>query len=614
MTGQELVTLQGWGHRPSGANQIAVQTCPLCQATWKFFMNEESGLWDCKSCSTSGNLYQLRERLGIITDSIVVSVKDAASKSSPLQPLPDLKGMHKRLLEDPAYGDVLDYLIAERQFSMAVIEKMMLGADAWQDKRWYMIPYINASGTITYFKGRSLPVPGEKKAFRSPAGREAGLYNDSCIHTGMDELVIVEGEADCLSLLSQGYETVVAVPGASVKKTTWIDKIDQACPKTVYLCYDTDKPGQENALAMAKKVGLNRVRNIVLPAFSRADGSPGKDLNEWFCAGNTVSDFSALQATAKAFDVDGVQNVARVLEELREDIEGRGTTAKYSTPWPSLNERAGGFEDGDLIGWMAQAKVGKSTAALNLLHYYAQVEGYCSFMYCQEMPPKRLVRKWVSHVTQTDDSPGNSKITVESVATALEIARGMKSDILFGFTPSRKMEDVFDTIRQTVRRYGVQVVCFDNLQMMVGSLEHSAQETSKITKGFKSLAMELGILIHLIIQPNRVAEGQIVAARNAMGSSAIEKDVDMMICLHRNRVGKITEKDFTGFMETNDNFEPYLLARVDLARYAPGGVCTLFMDGSTSTIREFSDTDLVPSAAVNKGAGLVIDHSQVEAI
>ena len=86
-----------------------------------------------------------------------------------------------------------------------------------------------------------------------------------------------------------------------------------------------------------------------------------------------------------------------------------------------------------------------------------------------------------------------------------------------------------------MRRYGVKIVCFDNLQLLVRSIEHSAQETSKITKMFKEICIELNIVVLLIVQPNRVREGQIIAARNAMGSSAIEKDVDSFIGLHRNR-------------------------------------------------------------------------------
>lgn len=231
-----------------------------------------------------------------------------------------------------------------------------------------------------------------------------------------------------------------------------------------------------------------------------------------------------------------------------------------------------------------------TTVALNWLDYLAQ-KGLNTFMLCLEMPAKNLVRKWISYRTQTDDTPGASKFTKETVNQGMGLALELQGDILFGFCRVGKADEVFDLIRETVRRYGVKVVCFDNLQFLVRSMEHSAQETANMSKKFKELAMELGILILLIVQPNRVREGEIVAARNANGSSAIEKDVDAMIALHRNRVGQIKQKDFNGFMDCDANFEPQMLCRVDLSRYAPGGIATLMMDGGTSTVREFSTVD-----------------------
>lgn len=590
MTPQNLISQQGWNSRPSGTTQIAVETCPLCKNTnWKFFINEESGLWDCKVCSESGNLYQLRQKLGLVMDG-ATSMKDVAASSTTPSPLPDLYGMHKQLYDDK-YADVLDYLFSTRGFSMDVIERMKLGADYSQDKDgvmryWYVIPYLDAAGNPYFYKKRNVPSEDGKKLFKAPHGREAGLFNESILKPGMEELCIVEGESDCLSLLSQGYESVVAVPGAAVKKAAWIEKLDKLAPKTIYIIYDNDKPGQDNAKQMAARIGLDRTRNVLLPAFSKVDGSPGKDLNEWFVSGKTLDDLRQLMAEAKPFDVTGVQSVATVLQELKYSLAEHGTQPKYDTPWPSLTAKVGGFEDGDVVGILAEAKIGKTTMALNMIQYYA-TKGYPSLMYCQEMPPKRMVRKWVSHVAQADDSPGASQITPQVVDNALEVALSLQGDILFGFTTPCVAKDVFETIRQAVRRYGVKVVCFDNLQMVVQSLEHSAQETSKITKQFKQLAMELGVLILLIIQPHRVADGQIVSSRNAMGSSAIEKDVDYMICLHRNRIANIREAEFNGVLDTEAAFDANMMVKVDLGRYAPGGITTLVMDGAKSTVREF---------------------------
>jgi twinkle protein len=407
----------------------------------------------------------------------------------------------------------------------------------------------------------------------------------------MEDVILVEGETSTLSCLSQGIDKVVGIPGANVKKAVWIKRLNDAAPKKIYILYDNDKVGQKAAKEMAKRIGLAKVYNILLPDFQTIEGNVGKDINEWFRAGHTLEEFQTLKAQSTRFDVDGVTSLGLALDELQADIEERGTDPTLITPWESLNKKLGGMEWGDLVGIIGEAKTGKSSVCLNWLDYYSAI-GLPSMFYCLEMTPKRLARKWCSFVTETDDTPGASKICVATVKRAKEIAAARSGDLLFAYSRGGNKEEVFDTIRQAVSLYGVKVVCFDNLQLLCRSIDHSAQETSILTKSFKDLAMELGIVIILVVQPNRVKEGEIVAARNAMGSSAIEKDVDSMIVLHRKRIAQIKDAEFMGFMDTDATFEPNMFVKVDLNRYGPGGITTLLMEGHISRVREFNTEEL----------------------
>ena len=933
---QQLIAQMGWTTRATSSDNVAVETCPICGHTdYKFFIHvggDKDGLWDCKVCGQKGNYFQLRERLGIRMAGAASAREMAPSAPAPL---PNIEVLHKWLVDGATDNadEVLRYLTKVRGFSLDTLKKLKIGAEQYDGRLWVVYPYMDAAGKCVYYKART--VPPEKK-FRAPAGREAMLYNDVALRPGLDELVMVEGEADCIALLNQGYEATVGIPGAGIKKAAWLEKLDRVAPKTIYLCYDTDKVGQDAARDMAARIGLDRVKNLVLPAFETVgqDGKPkpGKDINEWFVSGRSLGEFQALKADAKPFDVEGVQCVGDVLDELITQLEEKGCEPTYLTPWPSLTKRLGGAEDGDVIGIIAEGKTGKmqplsakvltptgwtrigdlsvgdalastdgqrsevqcvvdhglkqlfrvtfsdgrktrcgaehlwrvgcvgnfsrdgyrvvdtaqlskllegneewfvplfcgewgveeslplrpwllgallgdgglsqagvrftktdpivvqtvrsmlrthlcelhslkngkdyrvvgsvyrvnhvldalrklglhgsksvdkhipdpymtasrhlrldllrglmdtggtadgkygvpifSTSSLTLAfgvvdlvrslggvaevkprgtpHYaykgekrvgadayrvlvklndacflfsekapkevqrsrqfrlkvvsieasgveearcikvshpsqlyitddyivthnttvgldwcqWAAERGTGSMLYCLEMLPTRLVRKWVSHVTQTDDTPGSSQITPDVVRTAKILGSQMPADLLFGYSKSRKPDDVCETVRQAVRRYGTKLVCLDNLQLLIHGIKETAQETSKVMKQIKALAMELRILMLLIIQPNRVGEGQIVAARNALGSSAIEKDVDAMICLHRNRVAQIKASDFHGFLEAEDNFEPAMLTRVDLSRYSAGGTCTLMMDGARSTIREPTSDDV----------------------
>jgi twinkle protein len=615
-----LIKQQGWTSRPVGnGDNVAVQVCPFdsSHGQWKFFIavgGEKDGLWNCKVCSKEGNYYQLKEQLGLTTQN-TVSLQDAAMARTAPEAMLDFDRLHHSLMNKPECSAILDYLVHERKFSIEIIERLKLGAARLGEDLAFVIPYYDAAGVPVFYKMRT--IPPAKKRFKGASGRENPLFNEAVLKPGMDELLMVEGEADAIALMSAGYETVVGIPGAGQKKASWVDKIDRLAPKNIYLMYDNDKVGQDAAHEMAVRIGLDRVRNIVLPAFDVYCGvdehgadvyKPGKDINEWLAAGHPIESLDQLKAEARPFDVQGVQSLIDVLDDLKSDLEEHGTEPKYSTPWPSFTKRIGGFEDGDVCGLMAEGKVGKTTMALDWVDWYAE-NGTPSMLFCGEMKAVRLVRKWVSYKLQIDDTPGRSEFKPEHVDQAMALVPNYKSDLLFGYSRSNKPDEVFSTIRQAVRRYGVKVVCYDNLQLMSRSMEHQTQEISRLTKEFKALAMELNIFIILIIQPNRVAEGQIVAARNAMGSSAIEKDVDYMVCLHRNRVGKISASEFNGFMDTEENFEPHLLVRVDLSRFSPGGTCTLWMDGARSTVREMVQEDIT---AIPKHTG-AIQEAAIEA-
>jgi 5S rRNA maturation endonuclease (ribonuclease M5)/KaiC/GvpD/RAD55 family RecA-like ATPase len=593
---------KGWPFQLTGLDQIKIETCPYCaNANWKMHMNvsgtNRDGLWDCKVCSEAGSLHKLMSKLGDRMDGVLSMRESELLRRAP-DPIPDIGAAHKRLMDDE---EALDYLVGTRGFSIDVIEKYQLGLEVWRDNvKWVLIPYKNG-GNIVFVKFRSLP-PADKM-FRGIAGREAPLFNEDCIVKDMDELIFVEGEADALSLLSNGITNVVGVPGAALKKTSWITKLDEMKPKKIYILYDNDIAGQKGAKELAARIGFEKCYNILLPEFLKDGGEYGKDANEWFKTGKTATDFQDLKATAVPFDVEGVTHLGQALLELEEELLGVTQETTLKTPWPSLDRRLGGVEYGDLVGIIAEGKVGKTTMAMNWLDYYVQ-QGLSCFLYCLEMPPKRIARKWVSYMMQVDDTPYASELKPEHVTKAKEIAISREAEFLFGYTRGGSKQQVFDTIRQAVRRYGVKVVCFDNLQLLCRSIEHSAQETAVLSRQFKELAMELKIVILLIIQPNRVKDGEIVAARNANGSSAIEKDVDSMIALHRNRIAKIKANDFQGFLDTDENFEPQMLARVDLSRYAPGGNTTLWMDGARSTVREFNSDELTNLPKPNFGSSL----------
>ena len=586
---QKYMEAKGWQYRIAG-NQL-VTSCPLCGKVDKFYMAMDPRAiktgarpdiyWDCKVCERAGSLGTLKKELGDPIEG-VQSMQDGVDATHAVKPLPELFKHHRMLMDDP---DTMNYLVCERGYSMDVIEKMQLGLGINGEEKWLVFPYVNA-GKYCYAKMRSLPPM--KKAFKGAGGRENPLYNADVIHPNTEELIFVEGEGDCLTMLTHDYPNTIGVPGAGMKKATWIERLDvwweqrAGKPRQIYILYDSDKVGQEAAAEIIKRIGIDRCKIIKLPPFTKTDATPGKDVTEWFQAGHTREEFESLKASAKQLEIKGIMGIMDALDQMQNELETRGTmNAEINTPWEPLNKIFGGADYGDVIGVMAEGKVGKTTFGMNWIDYIVGVLDIPSLLLCFEMPQKRVARKWACKVTETDDS----KFDLDAIQRARNIIYTRKADLVLGYTSAQNVDDVFDLIRQTVRRYGVRVVMLDNLQLMVRGIRDAPQETSVLTKRIKDLAMELNIVIILIIQPKRVEANEIVAARHASGSAAIEKDVDAMLCLHRNREGVIKADEFQGSVEQDTNFKPWMLIRVDLSRYSAGGATTLYMDGAKSLIR-----------------------------
>jgi replicative DNA helicase/5S rRNA maturation endonuclease (ribonuclease M5) len=471
-----------------------------------------------------------------------------------------------------------------------------------------------------FVKYRNL-TPGHThdQRFRSSGGIENPLYNSNVIKNQMDSLLCVEGEADLLSLLSVGIENAVGVPGADFKKITWDKLLDR--PRKLYLIYDNDVKGQEGAKKFAQRFGVDRFYNVVLPSLELAEPqgerTHSKDINEWLMAGGSVEELNRLLEEAQRFDVDDVSDTAAALQELEKEIEARGGSSDPEFKWflKSINDKAGGGNRGELAVILAPPKAGKTGMCINESDYLAK-EGYTTFFDCYEMKRTQQVRKFASLVTKTDDTPGNGMMTPEIMHEAAAIAKAYPGKIIWGNPHNIKtLDEALNRIRDAVRRYGCDVVVFDNLQLLVDltltkfEMGNRVTYMSMVTKRFKQLAQELNVWLILISQPKRIMDSELVGASDTEGSSAPEKDCDSMIILNRYQEAKLKRSEMErmgAHFTTQQNFTPIVNVRVGLSRYAPGGVCNIYLEGAMSWFREINEEEtssMQPAPLLPEGEG-----------
>lgn len=608
----QFVLQQGWNWKQTDSQQIELEYCPYKECKkggyGHFYMvcseDGRDGLFNCHRCGNQGPLRKLKEYLGLAVPG-VMSLGDKTMDKTEVQP--NMDDLHTALLADE---DAMDYLVNVRGFSADIIKKTKLGLTRRYfrelgEVRALVYPYFVGNNCV-FWHYRSLP-PAQK-AFNSPKGWDARLYNGEIVKEGLPELIMVEGEANCIAAMDNGIEAIVGVPGANFKKADWIEQLDKAAPEKIYICYDSDKVGQKAAQNLASKVGIDKCWKIVLPDFEFTDPitqefKKGKDLNEWFVhGGGSVEIFEQLKQSAELFDVQGVVSPVDALDEV-EDLLNNKTSLmpKYQTPWAPLNKLIG-FEEADIIDIVAPEKIGKTTFGINLMEHMIDTYNEDGVIICLEMPVVRLARKWVSHVTGTPDPQGlegeAAVRALEEMKLAVRMARAKAtnrdSKLYFCYPQITNVDDVYTLIRECIRRYGVKWVMLDNIQLLCDrtlgkNMGYRTIHLSQISKTLAGIAKDNNVQVIRILQPHRIREGAMITTDDVDGASQIAKDCDCMITLHRARKGQLSAADVEsmGYVESSSAFEPKMTVTVGLSRYTSGGYTTLDYDGPTSTVTEF---------------------------
>ena len=628
----KFIISQGWNFNPPSGGQIAVEKCVFCgKGDYKLYIavsdpeeGTRDGLYFCHKCQATGNLRTLQEKLGLRVLG-VDSRSEWAGKKEKQDALPDVEMCHAALLGD---AEVMDWLLNVRGFTKEIIEKQKLGL---KDKMYFrkagetralVIPYLSVEGNVTFAKYRTI-FPAEKD-FTCPSGHEAGLYNAPALSEECKEIIMVEGEADTLSLLSHNVNNVVGVPGAGVHKASWIETIDKVNPK-IYILFDSDNAGAKGAQALASRIGIERCLKITLPKGI-------KDIADFFTGGGTVEAFEKLKSEATLFDVNGVQSSKDAIAQLEDELNGKTDLAPtYVSQWPEFNKLVG-LEEGDVLDLVAPGKVGKSTMSLNLIDHFVSTYKEPGLVVSLEMTAARLARKWIAMLTNFEDSmttPGSPEAAAKlvelktSVIKAKEIQQSREADLYFAY-PSliKEPEDVFKLIRDCIRRYGIKFVVFDNVQLLCDNTLGNRQgfrtiQLSQISKGFSKLAKDHKIVLIRILQPKKIEKGSMIGTGDVDGSSQIDKDCDAMATLWRQPIAVETRSAYAEeegvYSESEESFSPKMRVTVGLSRYSSGGHCDLFFDGARSQVRSYSEEQKAKlNANLQKFNGIIpMENSQV---
>lgn len=582
----EFLNSQGWTFKQSGEELIA--KCPLCEKEDHFYIHAQKGVWKCHHCGEAGNLYQLRQRLGLPPYKNgnglpgIKSFRQAIGSNSFKRISKErIEEMHTALLADK---EALEYCLKERKWTPDIIKAMKIGVQEDSKGKWIAYPYWR-KGQCLLIKYRILPkyqdrYPGR---FKRESGCESILFNEDALSTH-DEIILASGESDCISAMVLGAANVVGIPtGESSLPPSAVDAL--SAKKKVIIVYDNDEAGKRGAKDVAKRIGYDHSYLAKLP-------DEVHDINEFLVKVEDQHQFNRLISEATRFDVPSIYDIRQALDRLEE----QKTTANFDqaqdvTPWHSVNRILGEWGAGNLIVVSGPQGTGKTTFCLNFAFHWA-FKCFPSLIYCLEMNLSELVQHVLcAHYMKTEQEidPGLISQAKEDMAQ-LPLYLGVNHQI-------SRIKDVIEILEQAVRRFGLKLVVFDNLHMLARSIDHRTEEIGNITKSFKSLAMKLEIPIVLIAQPRKLEPGRVMTPYDLKDSSDIFSDADQIILLHREHVGAKSDSEAikAGDSEESDNYDPHTLVRLAKARHKPSKDTVLYFEGAQHRFREIQELQIQES-------------------
>jgi len=208
------------------------------------YINADTGQYFCHKCGEKGGIKGLRESLGISTSALPRQNNKPVTSKTKLA-----LNYHKQL---PL--NIREWLKNDRLLLDEDIDDFKLGYGVFYGSSWVTIPVRDATGDVLFMKLRQDPfMPSDGPKYMGTGG-DAALFNVEVLKDMPDQLVICEGEFDCLVLRAFGIPAISSTAGARTFKDEWIEQLSFV--RHLYICYDNDEAGQQGASELIEKLGI----------------------------------------------------------------------------------------------------------------------------------------------------------------------------------------------------------------------------------------------------------------------------------------------------------------------------------------------------------------------
>ena len=228
-------------------------------------------------------------------------------------------------------------------------------------------------------------------------------------------------------------------------------------------------------------------------------------------------------------------NVELISERCKQDGRLSGLTSGFR----DLDDKLGGFQNGNLIIVAARPGMGKTAFALNVALNAAEKGGANVLFFDLEMPAQELGERLLAMKSNVD-MERIKKGTVqqdewkEIILASEEIG---KCNINIDNSTGPNMHQIRNKCRRMKAKQGLDLIVVDYLQLMIESKDNVVNEIGQLSRAFKLLAIEMNCPVILLSQLSRDNEKRKGSHKPMLsdlrGSGSIEQDADIVLFLYR---------------------------------------------------------------------------------
>jgi len=230
----------------------------------------------------------------------------------------------------------------------------------------------------------------------------------------------------------------------------------------------------------------------------------------------------------------------KTFEKIELLVKNKGKVDGVESGYTELDELLTGFHPGEMILVAGRPAMGKTSIGMNFIENAAIRTGKKAAVFSLEMPAEQLAMRMLCTEARVDMQRVRRGQLDDSEWAKLcdaMISIGPTS-IYVDATPGISVSGVRSKARRLQLEHGLDIIMIDYLSLMsgVGSFGSRQEEVAQISRGLKSLAIELNVPIIALQQLSRAPTGRSnhrPMLSDIRESGAIEQDADVVMFVHR---------------------------------------------------------------------------------